>query len=199
MCVQFISNVVSSLLTHRLIFLPDGDIPAEVVSTSVMKMINGSCTYNKDEENVATFFEDQQLTKDTIDFPSETVLVFAESINYYWSCCSSTLRPQSFISARLIPHWFCRSVVQFIPNQLVMLSLLLLHPVRLKSRCRLVLTMWSNHMTTTLLQRSHYYTAKLNPSLITCSAASLATVIFLLTLPPIPRDYLARLYFLNLW
>ncbi|CAG7786221.1 unnamed protein product, partial [Allacma fusca] len=52
----------------------DGDVPVENM-TSVLKMINGSCTYTKDEEIVATFYNDQQLVKDTIDFPSGTNLV----------------------------------------------------------------------------------------------------------------------------
>lgn len=57
----------------------EGNVTAEDIKKShdVTKLINSSCVYKKVDKHVVSYYNDQELIDDQLEFPYSTVLVIS--------------------------------------------------------------------------------------------------------------------------
>jgi len=69
----------------------EGDVPEGMVD-DLMKLINASCTFEDKEEHVVTFFNNQEVVKENIEFPTNSLLVSTKPTAVCLSMCPNGLR-----------------------------------------------------------------------------------------------------------
>jgi hypothetical protein len=76
-------NSILLTLAFILPHFPEGDNPDFSVA-ELVQLINSSCTYASTDKNVASFYNDKQLSHDTVEFPTGTMLVRDIQFTFYF-------------------------------------------------------------------------------------------------------------------